>query len=480
MQMQKRNYPGRLGMLSALYIASVTATPAQTFTVLRRFNGSNGSTPVAPLVQGTDGKLYGTTYSGGASGDGTVFKITSAGALKTLHSFCTSGGCPDGQGVQGGLILGWDAFFHGTTLFGGAHANGTAFQIKPGGRLTTQYSFCAAANCSDGGEPFTSLLQGRDGFYYGTTMGGGNGNSGTVFQFPDIRGSILATLHSFCALANCADGASPEAALVQGTDGNFYGTTNSSGANQGGTVFQITPGGSLTTLYSFCSAAHCPDGMAPFAALVQASDGNFYGTTNLGGTSTNCSVGCGTVFKITSAGALTTLHSFALSDGAFPLGLVLGTDGNFYGATEGGGPVNKGTIFQITPGGVLTNLHTFAGSDGSEPFSALTQATDGNFYGTASGGGRRDNGTDFRLSMGLGPFVQLVPPTHQVGEAISILGNNLTGATSVTFNGLPSKFAVVSPTLIYAGIPSGGASGLVQVVTPNGTLTSNVAFQVVP
>jgi len=160
---------------------------------------------------------------------------------------------------------------------------------------------------------------------------------------------------------------------------------------------------------------------------------------------------------------------------------VQGTDGNFYGTTDLGGTHNKGTIFQMTPGGALTTLRSLSGSDGTGPQSGLMQATDGNFYGTARSGGMANNGTVYRLSMGLGPFVMLSPTADSVGQAISILGNNLTGTTSVTFNGIPSpKIIVVSPTLIYAAVPSGVTNGPVQVTTPSGTLTSNVNFQVLP
>ena len=185
-------------------------------------------------------------------------------------------------------------------------------------------------------------------------------------------------LYSF----DLTDGADPWAGLVQATDGNFYGTTYQGGANGAGTVFKITAGGVLTTLHSFDGT----DGADPFAGLVQATDGSFYGTTYYGGAGS----GYGTVFKITAGGVLTRLHSFDSTDGANPHAeLVQATDGNFYGTTYNGGANAAGTVFKITAGGVLTTLHRFDFTDGAYPRARLVQATDGSFYGTTSGNSPR-------------------------------------------------------------------------------------------
>lgn len=186
---------------------------------------------------------------------------------------------------------------------------------------------------------------------------------------------VLTTLYSFCPEQYCPDGANPYAGLVQATDGNFYGTATGGGAHaEGGTVFQITPGGTLTTLYSFCAEQGCVDGVGPYAGLVQATDGNFYGTTNGGGAK-----GGGTVFRISSGGTLTPLYSFCsesnCADGGQPNGLVLATDGNFYGTTGVGGANKYGTVFRITSSGALTTLYTFCSqqncADGGAPQDAL-------------------------------------------------------------------------------------------------------------
>jgi len=469
----------KIPILFLFLVVTVVASPAQTFTVIKHFNGINGDVPTAPLVQGLDGNLYGTTYAGGMNPDGgTVFRITTAGDLTSLHSFCLSAGCPDGSALEAGLVLGTTGFFYGVTQAGGANHIGTIFQIGPKGKLTTLYSFCPLTNCPDGAQPTTALIQGSDGNLYGTAMdGGANGNFGTAFRFKLTNPSRLTVLHSFCALLGCTDGGIPLASLVQGTGGGFYGSTETFGANNGGTIFKMTADGTLTTIYTFCSLADCADGNSPQGGLIQATNGDFYGTTSRGGTSTNCTGGCGTAFKITSQGILNTLHSFNLADGWFPNSLVQGTDGNFYGTTDQGGAFNKGTVFQMTPSGKVITLRSLSGSDGIKPQAPLMQATDGNFYGTT----RLTHGTVFRLSMGLGPFVKLLPASGKVGSVVQILGNNLTGSTSVTFNGLPSNnFIVVSATLIYAAVPTGATTGTVQITTPSGPLKSNVPYRVKP
>jgi uncharacterized repeat protein (TIGR03803 family) len=473
-----------IAALSFYFAATATVLPAQTFTVIARFDSTDGAAPFGPLLQNVDGFLYGTTYAGGVYGDGTIFRIGLDGGLSTRHDFCATAGCPDGSSPANGLLLHSNGNIYGMTQVEGAHGVGTLFQFKPG--VKTLYSF--GVTSSDGAQPVSNLVQGNNSYIYGTTMdGGANGNFGTIFRYRWWAGGDMEILHSFCAEAGCSDGFSPTAGLVQGTDGNFYGVTAGGGANvNGGTVFQMTPGGLLTTIYAFCSLPNCTDGYGP-QGLVEGRDRNFYGTTALGGASSTCAPGCGigTVFKISPSGTLTTLHSFNSTDGAEPEGrLVQGTDGNFYGTTYHGGTYKNGTIFQITPGGVLTTLRSLSYGDGINPSRGLMQATDGNFYGTGTFGGRccSNDGTVFRLSMGLGPFVKLVPKAATVSSpSIQILGYSLTGTTNVTFNGIPSpKFIVVSDTLIYAAIPASATTGPVRVTTPGGTLTSNVAFQVLP
>ena len=465
-------------------LVAVTATPslAQTLTTLHSFRGgADGDAPEGTLIQATDGNLYGTTVGGGGTGEGngSVFKMSPNGALITLYRFCSKSGCPDGSFVDGGLVEGADGNFYGTTSFGGAYDGGTVFKITPRGILTTLYSFCTQPACADGMVPDYPTLLLSDGYLYGTTQRGGI-SGGTVFRI-NSRG-VLTTLHNFCSESNCTDGHTPSAGLIQGTNGMFYGTTDLGGANQQGTLFEISKAGKFRTVYAFCSQPACADGSEPIAAPVLASDGNLYGTTSgLGGQSTEN----GTVFRLTPSGTLTTLHVFDHADGSWPAAMIQATDGNLYGTTWNGGLLDGGTLFKITLDGTLTTLYNFCSqsscSDGQRPIAGLVQETNGEFYGTTSNGGTGASfGTVFSLSVGLGRFVKIQPSYGKVNTKVIILGNNLTGATSVIFNGTPATFTVVSDSYIKAVVPTGATTGLVEVSTPRGTVSSNVTFQILP
>jgi uncharacterized repeat protein (TIGR03803 family) len=380
-------------------VAVLAAQPAQaqTFKTLVVFNGINGAGPQEPLLQASNGLFYGTTIAGGSSncsgGCGTVFKMNKSGKETILHSFT---GYPTDGAVALGLIQAADRNFYGTAYSGGAHSEcagggcGTVFRISLTGKPTTLYSFCARYEnngCADGTGPNGGLIQGKDRNFYGTTFQGGvtkfTTSSGTIFKI--TPSGKLTTLYSFCVEnVNCTDGEHPISGLVEAVDGNFYGTTTQGGAYGGGTIFKITARGKLTTLYSFCSKAGCADGNDPEGALIHAADGDFYGTTYSGG-----AAGYGTVFKITAAGKLTTLHSFVCDQTGCPDGdgptakLVQATNGNFYGVASH----PFGTVFKITPRGKLTVLHTFNLSDGAYPTGGLLQATDKSFYGTTEVGG---------------------------------------------------------------------------------------------
>ena len=263
--------------------------------------------------------------------------------------------------------------------------------------------------------------------------------------------------------------------LIQAADGNLYGTTKGGGAYGDGTIFEVTVAGIVTIIHSFNAAT---DGGHPYGALAQADDGDFYGTCK-GGGGVAGDYGNGTIFRLTSDGTTTTIYNFQSRYGKYPVaGLVQATDGVFYGSTrnfphDGTG----GTLFKITSEGTLTTQEIFRGN-GYEPLGALLQATDGNFYGTTNGGGTNGDGTVFSLAVGLGPFIKTNPTSGTVGTAVTILGTDLTGSTSVSFNGTAAVFTVVSVSEITATVPNGATTGKVQVTTPGGTLLSNVAFRV--
>jgi len=506
------------------------------YTFCQQSGCADGAYPYAGLLQGPDGNFYGTTYQGGTGvacdvggGCGTVFKITPAGVLTTLYNFCSESGCTDGKLPYGGLILASDGNFYGTTNIGGnttnsGRGNGTVFRITPSGVLTTLYAFCSLQYCADGGGPYDSLVQGSDGNFYGSTIGGGGPYGlGTVFKItPD---GAFTSLYSFCDHFECAGIGSPTGGLVQASDGNFYGTTG--GLPNGGgysTVFQITPSGALTYIYSFCSlGTPCPDGVKPADTLIQGSDGNLYGTTLYGGAYQQLGFEYpgGTVFSITTGGAHTVLYSFcavgtypACADGADPFGgLVQATDGNFYGVTSLGGAYHSagnglgGTLFKISPGGALTTLYSFCAqisggycTDGSVPYSGLIQGSDANFYGTTSGGGAGVSGL-CASSYGCGTVFRLAAaPVANLAPGSLTFGNQDVGATSLSQpvtlgNTGPAPLAVASivPSGDFGetdncnGSVAAGKSCTINVTfkptatgTRNGTLTVTDNSNLVP
>ncbi|MFZ0419484.1 MAG: choice-of-anchor tandem repeat GloVer-containing protein [Candidatus Sulfotelmatobacter sp.] len=469
----------------AFCLATAIASPAQSFTTIFYFNGDNGYGP-GSLVQGFNGNLYGTTGLDGPYGVGTVFEISPDGTQITLYNFCSQASCTDGEYPSPQLLQASNGALYGTTQEGGAYGYGTIFELTPAGKLTTLYNFCSQANCTDGAAPRAGLVQTSSGNFYGTTYGGGANGWGTVFKITSA--GVLTTLYSFCSQNYCPDGYESNSGLIQATNGNFYGTLADGGANGYGTVFEITPAGVFTTLHSFCAQARCVDGGSPYSSLVQASNGKLYGTTPSGGAHYD-----GTVFEITTAGKFTRLYSFCsqtnCTDGEFPqAGLIQATDGNFYGATfQGGsyGAYGGGTVFQLTPAGHVTTLYSYCdpscNSAFGSPYNALMQSTNGFLYGTTGEGPTDAFGTVFSLGEDLTNFVETLPTSGKVGASVTILGNFFTGATSVTFNGTPATFTIVSSTEIRTTVPSGATTGTVQVTGPAaGTLNSNLVFRVTP
>ena len=482
-----------------MLLMTPSASDAQTVKSLVNFDGTDGNSPylMAPL-QGFDGKLYGATANGGINtctlyGSsvtcGVVFNITTSGTETVLHNFDgTDGASPDGTLVQ-------DAHgnLYGVTQYGGPNTTcavfgasgcGTVFKITPSGVFTSLYSFCSLTNCADGANPTGGLLLAADGNLYGAATYGGNyqdcsgSGCGTIFRITPE--GTLTTLYSFAG----ADGSFPYAPLVQSSTGILYGVTGGGGANNEGTVFAIAASGKLTTLAAFNGT----DGMNPNPVII-GTDGNLYGSTTYGGTSTisNCSsYGCGVVFKLTPSGKFTTLYNFCsqanCADGFVPLwSLFQATDGNLYGNTSefnGTTVAGFGTIFKITTGGTFTNLYTFNGTDGYFPEGAMMQDTNGTLFGTTAIGGTSGYGNIFSLLEGLHPFVGVDPTSGKVGSKAIILGNSLKGSTTVSFNGTPASFTVVSNTEIIATVPNGATTGYVTVDRSSGKLTSNVPFRI--
>lgn len=477
--------PSKLATFSALLsvflllLVTATVVSAQTFDSLLSFDETDGANPYYVfLVQGADGQLYGTTPGGGADGGGTVFKITTSGKFTTIYNFCSVANCDDGYGPVGGLVLGTDGNFYGTTANGGTGVSngggGTVFKLTPSGTLTTLYNFCSQENCPDGYEPYVGLVQASNGILYGTTSLGGAADFGTAFSI-----TTTGKFTSLWSFLSAGSGGFPDSGLVQGANGNLYGVTYYGG----GTVYEITTAGKLTTLFQFNGA----NGDGPTGTLFLASNGTFYGTTSAGGAN-----GSGTIFSMTAAGKVTTnLYNFCAltncADGGTPwAGLIQASDGNLYGVTSADGANGGGTVFQFSPTTkVLTTLYSFCAqtdcTDGWTPYEGLLQDTNGTFYGTTNIGGAEGDGTVYSLSTGLGPFVLSKPGAGRVATKVTILGTSLTGTTAVSFSGTSATFTVNrTGTSISTTVPAGATTGDVKVTTPSGTLASTVAFKVTP
>jgi uncharacterized repeat protein (TIGR03803 family) len=480
-----------LTLCFALAIAAFTCSlavraQAQTVTTnLADFNYTNGSRPIGALVQATDGNFYGVTESGGPypGGDGTLYRITPSGKLTALYNFCSQPNCTDGMGPFAAPVIGSDGNLYGVTPDGGSNAatasgSGTVYKMTLGGKITTLYTFCQATPCPDGQYP-NGIVLGADGSFYGATLQGGEFNQGEIFSISST--GKLKVLHSFCARARCTDGGVPNFPPIQGNDGNLYGTTAQGGTGGVGIVYELTAAGNYTVLHNFCSDSGCQGGWPP-TTIVQDAHGNFFGTAQSGGSSDS-----GTVFELTSKHQFIVLHSFDYLGSNPGVGLTLANDGNLYGSAEGPGIVGSGgTLFEITPAGVFTqlNLFSYCSTTGYIPISPLFLGTDGILYGTTlfggndTSGGCSGDGTIFSLSNGLSPLVKTVPVAGKAGKQVIILGGGLTGSGSVKFNGKSATFHVVSDTEITATVPAGATTGTVSVVTPTGTLNSSPQFVV--
>jgi uncharacterized repeat protein (TIGR03803 family) len=368
------------------------------YALVRSFDNGDGANPQAPLIQGSDGVLYGTTYSGGIYNVGTVFKLNRDGSgYRVLRSFSTTG--RDGYWPQAGLLEGSDGALYGTTFFDSDDENGTVFKInKDGSGYSILRSF-AGGNVGDGRNPQAGLIEARDGALYGTTFAGGAHESGTVFKL-NKDGTGYSVVYSF------STDALPKAPLIQGRDGALYGTTegvdrNPPSPGDFGTVFKVSPDGSgYSLLHSFGISSD--DGVHPHAGLLQGSDGALYGTTGGWGEWGEIDA---TVFKLKEDGSgYSVLHRFASNDnpccpriGPSLFSLVEGRDGMLYGTTSSPG----GTVFRLSKDGTdFSVVHSFGGNGRlwpSTPWAGLVQGTDGVLYGTTFGGGDLGFGTVFKL-----------------------------------------------------------------------------------
>jgi uncharacterized repeat protein (TIGR03803 family) len=444
-----------------------------TFTKLHEFDYANdGDSPTAALVAGPDSALYGSAQFGGTNGSGTLFRVDTNGTFTKLHDFKNA----DGFYVQTPLVVGPDGALYGSTQYGGANSNGTLFRLETDGTFTKLHDFKNA----DGYFVDAPLVVGPDGALYGSTENGGVGN-GTLFRL-ETNGTFT-KLHDF----NGLDGATPNVALVVGPEGALYGSTSSGGTNGVGTLFQLETNGTFTKLHDF---DYVNDGGHPGAALVLGPDGALYGSTYDGGPNWRIDYGYGTLFRLETNGTFSKLHDFNGADGhSVDAPLVVGPDGALYGSTHVGG-TGYGTLFRLETNGTFAKLHDLNGPDGAYPATALVVGPDGALYGSTEFGGSGDgtvfrvetNGTftklyDFNATYGNQPSAPLV-----LGPDAALYGSTYYGGTygagtlfrveaGGTFTKLhdfdgtngaePATALVLGPDgALYGSTPAGGTNGV--------------------
>ncbi|MGH9208408.1 MAG: choice-of-anchor tandem repeat GloVer-containing protein, partial [Acidimicrobiales bacterium] len=406
----------------------------------------------------------------GGPGLGVVFKLTPGGTETVLHSFCMQPNCSDGAYPLAGLIADSSGNLYGTTeQGGGASGQGVVFKLTPGGNETVLYSICTFPGCSGGSRLNAGLIADSSGNLYGTAtdggMSGGCSGTGCGVVFKLSPGGTETVLHSFTG--SPIDGANPYAGLIADSSGNLYGTTYGGGASQNGVVFKLTPGGTETVLYSFCSLTGCSDGAAPQAGLIADSSGNLYGTTAAGGASAACTVGCGVVFKLTPGGTETVLYSFTGGgDGALPeAGLIADSSGNLYGTTEIGGALNSGTVFKLTGTGFATPP-AYVTNTSSNTVSVLATATN-TVVATVPVGGAPE-GVAVTQD---GQHAYVANAGSNTVSVIDTVAN--TVAATVTVGGKP-KGVAVAPDGKHAYVTDSGSGTVSVIKTSTNAVTATV------
>jgi uncharacterized repeat protein (TIGR03803 family) len=443
---------------------SGATTGAVSFSVLHSFTGPDGETPAAPLVQGADGFFYGVAAHGGditvlpPDGGGTVFRMDANGHVTTLHTFKG----PEGAWPKS-LIQARDGFFYGTATLGGQPSItplnpgvGTIFRMDAAGVVTVLYIF--PFSIGGGSSQPGPIVQGADGALYGGALGafGTSAIGGYIYRFDPITGDFR-HLHDFVG----SDGAVPTGPLFQAADGFFYGTTNQGGLWNSGVIYKVDALGHFALLHSL-SPFYPGEGSEPKGGVIQASDGFFYGTTEKGGY-------FGEIFRMDAAGNFTVLHRFDAyaSDGGSPVsGLIEGQDGFLYGtASIGGQPVTAsryGVVYRMDKAGTVTVLHTFTGPDGSKPWAALTQGADGRLYGSTVVGGAFGLGVLFRVDLAAS-----APSVLPALIALALVPSKVVGGHSST-------------ATVRLGGPAPSGGGVVAVSSSNSSVASAPTTVTVP
>ncbi len=445
-----RRIANLLPLAAILFVSA--ALPAQTVTPFYNFPNAEY---VTALVQGADGNFYGTGLESESSPYGSIVKITPSGTLTTLYTFT---GLKDGK-TPGSLIQGADGDFYGTTAYGGSSTPqeccGAIFKITPSGTFTVLHDLSPAGD--EGASSGFPLVQGSDGNFYGTLPAGGadDQQNGTIFKItPSGNFSVI------YPFPGGADGGNPGGSLIQGTDGDFWGNTNAGGSAGNGLFYKVTSSGTLSVIASIPAGGYGPTAYGP---LAEGNDGNFYGTGSSGSETDQ-----GVIYQVTPAGAFKVLYGFqGGNDGAYPLnGVTAASDGNFYGAAGQGGPHDYGTLFEITPSGTFTALYLFTGaSDGGGPNPTIIQGGDGNFYGTDEVGGADGGGVAFKFTpkKALPAAVQLsfASSSTEVGSPVNLTWS-VANAFSLT---MQQCYAFIQGSPSGAGIWNGKQTGTYSTTT---------------
>jgi uncharacterized repeat protein (TIGR03803 family) len=454
------NVPQRLALTCVLLIVFAALPLHAQFTYQDLFEFDNcftglGCEPKGQLTVGSDGNLYGTGFLGGPDDHGAIFMMTPSGAFTNLLSFNGT----TGEDPEGGLILASDGNFYGTTSSGGSSGYGTLFRLTPSAVFTVLHQF---KNGTDGAVPWAPPTEAKDGNLYGVTV------AGTAYRVT-LPGGTFKSISTSVPINS-------QAPLSLASNGDLYGTTfGGEGTYFNGSVFRMSTGGVIKVMYGFSGT----DGSNPASPVVQGSDGNLYGTTVFGGAN-----GTGEVFKLTLSGKLTVLHNFSAqnptdhtnSDGAGPTaGLFPASDGtHLYGTTSVGGANASGTIFEITTGGTFNKFFDFTGNvgptTGAGAESTLMQHTNGSIYGATEAGGANDAGVFYRLSPANPVQVLEIagPAWVKPGEPVEILGSDLSEISKLTFGGVKAKFQPGSDTFIIATVPNAAVDGLITATLTTG------------
>jgi uncharacterized repeat protein (TIGR03803 family) len=461
-------------LLAGMFLVAIAiAAPAQTVSTIYQFNnGSNPNYPAGVMAQGRDGNFYGVTLSGNGCCQGVIYKISSGGALTSLYSMAQSDGT-----TCSGLTLGTDGNFYGTCHNGGANDYGTLFKATSAGVLTVLHNFAVQGSTSDGCEPLAPPIQASNGDFYGTTSFCGANNYGTVYKL--TLAGAYSLLYSFQGPPN--DTLLP-LGLIE-ADGDLWGVGNG-WIISGGGIFKITLAGKESLAYTFeaNSDGEYTDGESPSANLIQGSNGDFYGTTEQGGTANE-----GTIFQLTAAGKETVLYSFPnQTDGAYPtLPLTQGPNGVLFGAATdcAGGGCSQAGLFEITTKSAYKNVYLYplVCSNCGQPEAPLLLSTNGTFYSTTEQGGI-GVGSFYSLTNNYKPFISLVNVTSGAeGAQVGILGQGFSAKSVVEFGGTKATTTkLAGATYILATVPTGALTGDVTVTTGSTVLSTAAMYKITP